>query len=105
MCFTTCVAESREENARDAAHRRLPHRGVSRPVCDDGQTEEADGRHLGRAQEREAVREQTGLVRDEVAEHEVVEHLVGRGRGRQDGEREHGRLDHAGALEPLDHGR
>ena len=39
-------------------------------------------------------------MRDEVAEHEVVEHLVGRGRGRQDGEREHGRLDQAGSVSP-----
>ena len=33
-------------------------------------------------------------------EHEVVEHLVGRGRGRQDGEREDGRLDQAGSVKP-----
>ena len=44
-------------------------------------------------------------MRDEVAEHEVVERLVGRSRGREDGEREHGPLDHAGSMQPLDHGR
>jgi len=34
-----------------------------------------------------------------------VEHLVGRARGRDDGEREDGRLDQASALDLPDHGR
>jgi hypothetical protein len=64
--------ESREEDASDTAHRRLQHLNVSRAVREDGQAEEADSRHLGRAQQRETVREQTDLVRDDVAEHEIV---------------------------------
>jgi hypothetical protein len=97
--------ESREEDAGDTTHRRLPHLSLSRAVRQDGQAEETDGRHLGRAQQREAVREQTDLVRDDVAEHEVVNGLVDRGRGRKDGERKDSPLDDACMAEPVDHGR
>ena len=53
----------------------------------------------------QAVRKETYLVRHEVAEYEVMQHLVGGGRGGQDCEGETRRLDHASAMEPGDHGR
>ena len=97
--------EAREKNPGDAAHGRLPQRGIGRAIADGRETQEAHGGHLRRAQQREAVRQHAGLVGDDVPEHEVVDRLVDRARGRQDRERQDGRLYRAGASELPAHGR
>ena len=104
MCLATWVVRP----ARSTPRPRPPPPATSgrrRPVADDGETDESDGRHLRRPEQRQAVREHADLVRDEVPEHEVVEQLVGRDRGREDRERENRRLDQASALKLPDHGR